>query len=110
MTLRQRQVLDGLCREHAEALLRSVTEIEGGIRPVLGTSSGAAQRVETSGVWQDEAEQLFGAARHAETMLVALLGPSVDEAQSPELPAQVAASLARLRNRAESYDRLTIGP
>jgi hypothetical protein len=110
MTLRQRQVLDGLCREHAEALLRSVTEIEGGIGPVLGTSSDTAQPVETSGAWQDEAEQLFGEAGHAETMLVALLGASVDETQSPELPAQVAVSLARLRNRAENYERLTVGP
>jgi hypothetical protein len=110
MTLQQRQLLDGLCREHAEALLRSVTEIEGGIGPVLGTSSGAAQEVKAPGTWQDEAEQLFGEARHAETMLVALLGASVDEIQSPELPAQVAASLARLRKRAENYERLSIGP
>jgi hypothetical protein len=107
MTLYQRQVLDGLRRDHAEALVRSVTEIEDGIRPVLGTS-WAVQEVKTSGTWQNVTEQLFGEAGNAETMLVALLGASVDETQSPELPAQVSASLARLRNRAEDYERLTI--
>jgi hypothetical protein len=110
MTLQERQLLSGMRHEHAEALLRSVTQIEGGIGPVLGAGPDAAQPVNTSGKWQDETEPLFGEAHYVETMLVRLLGASVDETQSPELPTQVAASVTRLRNRVENYQRLTIGP
>jgi hypothetical protein len=110
MTPQQRQLLDGLRHEHAQAVLRSVVEIEESSRPVLGAGSGAGQQVKTSAEWHDETEQLFSEARQAETMLVALLSASADDAQSPELPAQVAASLSRLRNRAQNYVNLTIGP
>ena len=110
MTLRQRQLLGALRREHAEALFRNVAEIEEGIGPMLDKSLDARQEVREPGTWQDETEQLFGEARNAETMLVALLSASVNETQSPELPAQVAASLAQLRIRAENYQHLTVGP
>ncbi len=110
MTLRQRQLLGGLRREHAEALLRNVTEIQEGIGPMLDKSLDARPEIRAPGTWQDETERLFGEARNAETMLVALLSASVNETQSPELPAQVAASLAQLRIRAENYQRLTVGP
>jgi len=73
----------------------------------MGAPPGAAQVAMPSDSWQDATWQLFGEARRAETMLVAMLGNG--DGQSPELPAQVAASLAQLRNRAESYDSLTRG-
>ena len=108
MTSEQKQTLDRLRREHAGALLENVTGIEGHIRSALDTTLDGTQQVNPSGPWQDETEQLFVEARHAETMLVALLGVSVDEVQPAELPAQVAACLAQLRKRAENYQRLTI--
>jgi len=110
MTPPQRELLTRLRREHAEAMLRSVTDVQGHMQPLLaamGAPPGAAQMAMPSDSWQDATWQLFGEARRAETMLVAMLGNG--DGQSPELPAQVAASLAQLRNRAESYDSLTKG-
>jgi anti-sigma factor RsiW len=110
MTPPQRQLLTRLRREHAEAMLRSVTDVQGHMQPLLadmGAPPGAAQAAMPSGSWQDATGQLFGEARRAEKMLVAMLGNG--DGQSPELPTQVAASLAQLRNRAESYDSLTRG-
>lgn len=109
MTSQQRQLLDRLRREHAEALLENVTGIEGRMQSALDTTLDSAQPANLSGQWQDETEQLFLEARHAETMLIALLGASVDDIQSPELPAQMAACLAQLRKRTEHYQRLTTG-
>ena len=110
MTPPQRQLLRRLRREHAEAMLRSVTDVQGYMQPLLaamGAPPGAMQVAMPSDSWQDATGQLFAEARRAETMLVAMLGNG--DGQSPELPAQVAASLAQLRNRAESYDSLTRG-
>ena len=110
MTLPQRQLLRRLRREHAAALLRHVADVQGHMQPLLaglGEPAGAAPVAMPSGSWQDATEQLFIEARRTETMLVAMLGN--DDAQSQELPAQVAAGLAQLRNRAESYAGLTRG-
>jgi hypothetical protein len=110
MTSPQRQLLTRLRREHAEALLRKVVDVQGHMQPLLA-SLGAPARVTQvampSGSWQDATEELFGEARRAETMLVAMWGNG--DGQSQELPAQVAASLAQLRDRAEFYDGLTRG-
>jgi len=107
MTSKQRQLLVQLRREHAEALLENVNGIEDRIRTVLNTAPDVAKPVNVSGQWQDETEQLFVEARHAETLLITLLGASPEDAQSPELPAQMAACLAQLRKRVENYQRLT---
>lgn len=106
MTAQQRQVLESLRREHAEVLLRNVTDIQERTQPVLtamGAPAGALQDAGTPGLWQDDTEQLFSEARHAETLLVGLMGASAGETQPPELPTQVLTSLARLRQRAENY-------
>jgi hypothetical protein len=110
MTPPERQLLNGLRREHAEALLRNVVDVQGRMQPLLaglGEPTGATQVAMPSGSWQDTTEQLFAEARRAETMLVAMLGNG--DTQSQELPAQVAASLAQLRDRAESYAGFTRG-
>jgi hypothetical protein len=102
MTPPQRQLLKSLRREHAEALLRNVLDVQGHMQPLLaalGEPPGATEVAMPSGSWQDATKQLFGEARRAETMLVAMFGNG--GGQSPELPAQVAASLAQLRDRAE---------
>lgn len=108
MTPEQRQLLASLCREHAEALLQNVIDVQGRLHPVLeiGVPAGATQEAATSGNWQDRAEQLAGAARHFETSLVSVLGGAGDT-RSPELMAELAESLAQLRNQAENYARLT---
>jgi len=109
MTSQQRQLLERLRQDHAEALLGNVRDLEGRIQSALGMALDDARQVNTSGQWQDETEQLFVEARQAETMLVALLGASPQETQSPELPDQVAASVSQLFQRAENYLRLTAG-
>ena len=106
MTPPQRQLLKRLRREHAEALLRNVLDVQGHMQPVLavlGEQAGAADVAMPSSSWQDASEQLFSEARRVETMLVAMLGDGA--AQSQELPTQVAASLAHLRDRAELLAR-----
>ena len=110
MTPPQRQLLKRLRREHAEALLRHVVDVQGRMHPLLtglGESAGATEVTTPSDSWQDATDQLFDEARRAETMLVAMLGNG--DGQSQELPAQVAASLAQLRDRAEFYNGLTRG-
>jgi hypothetical protein len=109
MTSQQRQLLERLRQDHAEALLGNVRELEGRIHSALGMALDDAQQVDPPGQWQDKTEQLFVEARYAETMLVALLGGSPEEIQSPELPARVAASVSQLLKRAENYLRLTTG-
>jgi hypothetical protein len=104
MTPQQRLLLNRLLREHAEALRRNVTVIETEIRAALGTGP-SAQQAAGYGPWQDDTVMLFNAARRSEVALVALLGASVEESQF-ELPAEVLASLTRLRSQAESYERL----
>jgi hypothetical protein len=110
MTPPQRQLLKRLRQEHADELLRNVADVQGRMQPLLaglGEPAGGTPVAMPSGSWQDATAQLFGEARRAETMLVAMLGNG--DAQSQELQAQVAASLAQLRARAEFYDGLTKG-
>jgi len=112
ITPQQRELLKRLRTEHAEALLGNVIHIQSRIQPALvalGASPGTTQTTVISGSWQDATDQLFTEARHAETMLVAILGADVGETPSQELPAQVAASLTRLRDRASNYERLMPG-
>lgn len=109
MTSQQRQLLGQLRREHAEALLENVNDVEDRIRSALGLTLDDATAVNLSGTWQDQTEQLFVEARHAETTLVALLSGSTGDAQSPELPDRTVASLSQLRMQAENYQRLTTG-
>ena len=109
MTSGERRLLEQLRQEHAAALLENVTGVEGHIRSALGLTTEDTQPVSVSALWQDETEPLYLAARHAETLLVALLGASQDQGQSPELPAQAAASLAQLRKLAQNYASLTMG-
>jgi anti-sigma factor RsiW len=108
----QRQLLKRLRQEHAEALLQNVIDIQSRVQPVLaalGASAGVSQAPIISVPWQDATEQLFAEGRHNETLLVGILGVPGGQIQSQELPAQVVASLAQLRNRAENYERLTTG-
>ena len=111
MTPPQRQLLSDLCREHAEALLQNVIDVQGRLGPVLamGVPAGATQEAAVSGTWQDGAAQLAGAARHFETSLVSVLGGAANETRSPETMAELVESLAQLRNQAENYARLTPG-
>ena len=110
MTSDQRLLLDRLREDHAEVLLENVTAAERRMDAVVGLAPADMQDPRGNGEWQTETEQLFSEARHAESMLIALLGASQDQVLSPDLPAQTAASLAQLRKRAESYQRLTIRP
>lgn len=109
MTTGDRKLLEQLRQDHAGALVENVTNVEDRLRAVLGVTRENTEAASASGSWQDETEPLFVAARHAEMLLVALLGASPDQNQSPELPAQTAASLAQLRRHAENYEHLTMG-
>jgi len=109
LTADERKLLERLRQEHAGALVENVIGVDDRLRSALDVTLVDTQPVSVSGLWQDETEPLFVAARHAETMLVALLGASPDQTQSSELPAQAAASLAQLRRRAENYERLPMG-
>ena len=109
LTAPQRQLLERLRQEHARALLEYVTGAEGHIRSALGVTLENRPPVNAPGKWQAETEPLFAEAQHVESMLVALLGGSPDQMQSPELLAQAAASLAQLRKRAENYQRPASG-
>ncbi|HKA01973.1 MAG TPA: hypothetical protein VKE70_35930, partial [Candidatus Solibacter sp.] len=110
MTPPQRELLKKLRQEHAEELLRNVADVQGRMQPLLaglGEPGGATHVAVPSGSWQDATDQLFDEARRAETMLVAMLGNGDNQSQG--LPAQIAASLAQLRARAQFYDGLTRG-
>lgn len=107
MTSGERRLLEQVRQEHARAFVENVTGVEDRILAAVGISRTETRPVSASGLWQDEAERLFVEARNGETMLVALLGTSPDQINSPELPAKTAASLAQLRSRAESYQHLT---
>jgi len=109
LTPGERKLLERLRQEHAGALVENVAGVEGRLRTALGVTLEDTEAVGVSGHWQDETEPLFAAARHAEIMLVTLLGASPDQNQSPDLPAQTAASLAQLRQRAENYEHLNMG-
>lgn len=109
MTPQERQLLVRLRLEHAQALLENVTGVEDRICSALDMTREDTPPVKVSSQWQDVTEQLFGEARQAETALVALLGASPDQNQSPQLPAQVAAGLEQLRKRVETYQHLTTG-
>jgi hypothetical protein len=111
MTPEQRRLLASLCREHAEALLQNVIDVQGRLQPVLAmrVPAGATQGAAASGNWQDRAEQLAGAARHFETSLVSVLGGAAGEIRSSELMAELAENLTQLRRQAENYARLTPG-
>jgi len=109
MTSSEHKLLEQLRQEHASALLENVTGAEDRVRSALGMTIEDTQPMSASGLWQDETEPLFAAARHAEVMLVDLLGASPDQTQYSELPARTAASLAQLRRRAEIYQHLISG-
>lgn len=109
MTDRERQLLEQIRLEHAQALLDNVAGVEDRIRSALGITLDDGPPVKASPQWQDETEQLFAEARQSEAMLVSLLGAAPDQVQSPQLPAQVAAALAQLRKRVENYQHLSAG-
>jgi len=109
LTSRERQILEGLRREHTEALLENVNDVAERIRSALGIPLENVQPDRISGTWQDATAQLFVEARQSETTLVALLAGAPEEAQSSALPAQVAAALAQLQKRAEIYQQLALG-
>lgn len=111
MTPQQRELLASLCREHAEALLQNVMDVQGRLQPVLpaGGPAAVAQQTAGSAAWQDRAEQLASAARHFETSLVSVLGGTAGETRPPDLMAELAQSLAQLRIQAENYERLMPG-
>ncbi|MCU1276226.1 MAG: hypothetical protein JWO48_3657 [Bryobacterales bacterium] len=109
----ERQLLQTMRREHTEPLLRNVVEVQDRLLPVLAavpTPSNITPLAIRSNTWQDATEQLFREARRTEGMLVTILGATAGENQSPELPAQVLASLKELRYRVEDYERLTTPP
>lgn len=109
----ERQLLQTMRREHTEPLLRNVIEVQDRLLPVLAAvpmPSNVTPLAIRSDTWQDATEQLFREARRTEGMLVTILGATAGENQSPELPAQVLASLKELRYRVEDYERLTTPP
>jgi hypothetical protein len=107
LSLPERERLRALREEHAGALLRLAAEMQARVEPAL--SAGAVPAAVTSGAhsWQDATEELFRDARDSEVLLISLLGGVTGENQPPDLPARVLASLARLKARAESYEKLT---
>jgi Putative zinc-finger len=110
----ERQLLQTMRREHTEPLLRNVVEVQDRLLPVLAAvptqSSETPPLAIAPNTWQDATEQMFREAHRTEGMLVTLLGATAGENQSPELPAQVLASLKELRYRVEDYARLTTPP
>jgi hypothetical protein len=109
MTPQQRQLLASLCREHVEALLQNVIDVQGRLEPLLmmGPPAWAIREAEASGTWQDGAGHLIGIARHFETSLVSVLGGATGDTRSPELMSELVESLAQLRHQAENYAQLT---
>ncbi len=107
MSAQEREGLRALRREHATILLRLATEMQVLMEPVLPADAAAAAVTGDAVSWQDASEELFRDARGAESLLVALLGGAARENQARDLPAQAQASLARLKARAESYERIT---
>ncbi len=109
MTGRERQLLEQIRLDHAQALLDNVAGVEDRIRSAIGITLDDGPPVKSSPEWQDETERVFGEACQSEAMLVSLLGAAPDQFQSPQLPAQVAAALAQLRKRVENYQHLSAG-
>lgn len=102
MTLEQRQLLEQIRREHADALVESVSAAERLIDSALAISSVNVSPPSTASPWQDEAEHLFTDGRRVETLLVDLLAPPANQVQPPDLPDRAVASLAQLRMRAQN--------
>ena len=113
MNATERASLRDLRREHAGALLRLVADTQVRVEPALAAllpraPARPAPVAQAPDSWQDATEELFGEARRAEALLVAMLGGVAGEAQPQDLAAQVLASLAQLRARAEAYERMTV--
>jgi len=103
LTDTEKQILGRMRREHAEVLVGSVRQAESRVCAAAGITAQNGHTWSGWGAWQDQAEQLFLDARHAESMVVALLGLQPEQTQSPELPAMTTTSLAQLRARSENY-------
>ena len=103
MTPADRQVLQDLYREHAEALAQQTAGLNRLLRPVLAPLGGRAEAASgiAPAVWQADTENLFRTARHVESLLAVMLG--VTPGETANLPSQVLSSLAKLRANAEAY-------
>ncbi|MFB3825345.1 MAG: zf-HC2 domain-containing protein [Bryobacteraceae bacterium] len=104
-----RVLLGSLVREHAVALDREAARIHSALAPVLtslgGTAPGLAP-VPAVSPWQAGTENVFRAARHAESLLAVMLGAAPGD--SADLPSEVLAAVARLRASAGGFASATL--
>jgi hypothetical protein len=107
----ERELLTGLRREHAQALVRLAVALDERATPALrslGGSTAPPRAGRMGGVsWQAATGELFQAARTAEALLAAILGGAASDAPPEALPAQVVSTVAQLRMSAEEYVRGT---
>lgn len=109
LTPAERQTLAGMRREHGAALVQLTADLEERIHPVLeALGSGAATSPPATGKaepWQDIAARLVGEARRTDSILAAMLGGVASSTAPALLPAELAASLSRLRTDSVVFHR-----
>ena len=110
LTPAERHTLAGLRREHGDALARLTEGLEERLHPVLrALGSGAATSPPPAGEaesWQDIAGRLVEEARCTDSILAAMLGGVASSTAPALLPAELAASLSRLRADSAAFHRI----
>ena len=105
LSTEDRRLLRRLQQEHTAALRQLTVDIGRVLAPVL--PRGTPRAVTSAGAWQPATEELFQSARQVEKLSAMLFGAAPGESAGDQLPAQLMSSLAELRSRLDSYDRLS---
>jgi hypothetical protein len=102
-----RQLLSSLLREHTAALLRQTAELDRLLTPVLEGPAPAPDGRNFLERWQPAAEELFQSVRQVDKLLAVMFGAATGESSGEQLPFQLRSSLAQLRTRLATCDRVS---
>lgn len=109
LTLHERQILRDIAREHATALAREASGIEGTLNPILAAIGGsvASPPVEMpAAAWQPAAEGLWRASHRVEMLVSVMLGVSPGDGSGARLPSELLSALREVREDLDTYQKL----
>jgi hypothetical protein len=105
-----RQILAGLRQEHLNALVQLSDQIDQILRPVFGSLGVDLRKTNPeTGLslnWQPATEEVFQSARQSEKLLAIMFGAASSDSSGPQIPTQLAASLAQLHARLGGYAKI----